>query len=174
MKKSININDKFKFLTIKNIITIKNRKFAICDCVCGNVVTKRVSYLAEFNNTNCGCMPLWKRNCVGLISQSYFYGIKYGAESRNLEFNITKEYIWNIYENQNGKCALSGLLIEFGTKDAHEIKTASLDRIDNSKGYIEGNVWWVDKKINQMKLDFTVNEFIEMCNKVATYNSLKY
>jgi hypothetical protein len=47
---------------------------------------------------------------------------------------------------------------------------ASLDRIDSSKGYIDGNVQWVHKEVNEMKMQATQNEFIEYCNLVAEFN----
>jgi hypothetical protein len=39
--------------------------------------------------------------------------------------------------------------------------------IDSSKGYIEGNIQWVHKDINNMKWDFTQEEFINYCKLVA-------
>lgn len=44
--------------------------------------------------------------------------------------------------------------------------TASLDRIQNDKGYIEGNVQWVHKDINRMKNIFEQNYFIDICKKI--------
>ena len=45
--------------------------------------------------------------------------------------------------------------------------TASLDRIDSSKGYIEGNVQWVHKSVNIMKCDFSSDIFIGICNQIS-------
>ena len=45
--------------------------------------------------------------------------------------------------------------------------TASLDRIDSSKGYVKGNVQWVHKDINKMKTDFEQSIFIKLCKSVA-------
>mgnify|MGYP007044016634 CR=1 FL=1 len=47
------------------------------------------------------------------------------------------------------------------------INTASLDRIDSSKGYIEGNVQWVHKDINWMKQDFNEEYFIFLCSEIT-------
>jgi len=41
--------------------------------------------------------------------------------------------------------------------------TASLDRINNDLGYIEGNVQWVHKDVNRMKWAFTQDRFLELC-----------
>ena len=48
--------------------------------------------------------------------------------------------------------------------------TASLDRIDSSKGYIEGNVQWVHKRVNLMKGNMSTENFIEWCNLVVKNN----
>jgi hypothetical protein len=60
------------------------------------------------------------------------------------------------------------LNLKKSTKDTTQ--TASLDRKDSSKGYIKGNVWWVDKRINKLKSDFEQEEFLLLCKKVANYN----
>lgn len=46
----------------------------------------------------------------------------------------------------------------------------SIDRINSDIGYEEGNIQWVDKRINMMKGSLSNEEFIELCTKVANYN----
>lgn len=46
----------------------------------------------------------------------------------------------------------------------------SIDRINSDIGYEEGNIQWVDKRINMMKGSLSNKEFIELCTKVAKYN----
>lgn len=48
--------------------------------------------------------------------------------------------------------------------------TISLDRIDSTKGYIEGNVQWVHKSVNIMKSTLTQEQFINFCKLVAENN----
>jgi hypothetical protein len=106
----------------------------------------------------------------GDIHQSYIYLIKNRAKNKNLDFNLTGAYLWKLFIKQNKKCALSGLELHFpkawGVKSKTLI-TASLDRIDSNKGYIIGNVQWVHKTINTMKMNLTDSEFIKFCKKVA-------
>jgi hypothetical protein len=80
--------------------------------------------------------------------------------------SLTIEQAWELYQKQEGKCALSGLPIFFPATNKGEF-TASLDRIDSSKGYIEGNVQWVHKDINIMKNKFPQDYFIKICKLVA-------
>ena len=42
------------------------------------------------------------------ISGHYIKSIEHGAKNRNLQFDITIEEIWNLFIEQNKKCALTG------------------------------------------------------------------
>ncbi len=90
-----------------------------------------------------------------------------GAANRSLPFELTMEYAWDLYEQQKCLCALSGIPIGFGATSKNSNTSASLDRIDNAKGYVEGNVQWVHKSINLMRNVLTVEKFIEWCKRVA-------
>lgn len=88
---------------------------------------------------------------------------------KSMDFSITIEYAWDLFLKQDRKCALSGLFLKipYLDKQNKRIGNASLDRIDSSLGYIEGNVQWVHKDINMMKRIYSQDYFIEMCTLVA-------
>jgi len=73
------------------------------------------------------------------------------------------EYIYNLFHTQNGKCKITNVGLDWDT--------ASLDRIDSSKGYTKNNVQWVHRTINKMKLNMQDDEFISWCKIVAENNS---
>ena len=102
----------------------------------------------------------------------YLKNIKSRVIKRNMEFNLTEEYLKDLLENkQNNKCAISNINIQI--KHPNETTTlydtASLDRIDNNKGYTEDNVQWVVLGINYMKLDFS-NEELHLTLKLIKEN----
>ncbi len=99
------------------------------------------------------------------IRISWFHNKKLSAESRNLDFFITINELWDIYLKQDKKCALSG--VDIGWSKIGQSHTASIDRIDNSIGYTKNNVQLVHKDINFMKQYFQQNYFIQMCKAVA-------
>lgn len=99
-------------------------------------------------------------NGFGEISGEYWCRVKESARKRDIKFNISIEYIWALYLNQGGICALSGLPIDFKTK------SASLDRIDSSKEYSENNIQWLHKDVNNMKNDFNQDYFISLCQLI--------
>lgn len=72
------------------------------------------------------------------------------------EFNLSNEYCISILEKQKYLCAFSGEPLIL-TGAGREV--SSLDRVDNSKGYVEGNVVWVKYKYNIVKNDLTLEEF---------------
>jgi len=142
-----------------------------CVCDCGNVFITSSRPLVTGHRISCGCKQ--KAHFKGLedLTGKYFNTIKKGAEKRNFVFNITLEYIWNLYIQQSKKCALSN--VDIVLSRCEKDKTASLDRIDSSDGYIEGNVQWVHKDVNRMKSDFKEDYFIELCQKIVKKGKLK-
>jgi hypothetical protein len=100
------------------------------------------------------------------------------SRKRNLEFKITIQDAWKQYLKQKGKCAISGVDIKLARCYARVIKngdkkltqTASLDRIDSSKGYLKNNIQWVHKLINRMKMDMSQNDFFNWCKIIYKYN----
>ena len=55
------------------------------------------------------------------------------------------------------------LFVAEGRKSV-KYNSASLDRIDSSKGYVKGNVWIISFKANTMKSNSTLDEFTLMAN----------
>ena len=100
------------------------------------------------------------------IPVAWFNGKLRRAKQRDYEFTITIDYIWDIYIAQDKVCALSGVPICF--KDS-----ASLDRVDNSKGYVHGNIQIVHKTLNYMKYTYSQDYFIKMCNLVASKHNVE-
>ncbi len=102
------------------------------------------------------------------IPITWFNKFKTSADVRNIPFNISIEDVFNLYNNQNGKCSLSGK--EIGWSDFGQKHTASLDRIDSNFGYELNNIQIVHKDINFMKQSYSQDYFIEMCKFVAENN----
>jgi hypothetical protein len=166
-----------KFTVLERLENDKNGcKVWLCQCVCGEYRKKRTAELKSPNGVSCGCEKYktgsknkkWKGH--GDIHGKFFYKIKSGATKRKYKFDVDIEYIWDLFLSQNKKCALTGIELYFpiNSKDLDSgAWNASLDRIDNDKGYIEGNVQWVHKHINIMKWVHTEKYFIELCNLVS-------
>jgi hypothetical protein len=110
--------------------------------------------------------PIWKG--FGEISNRYWTAIS-GRIKKGVE--ITIEDAWNLFLDQDRKCAFSGMeLCMHEYKDCGRTRTASLDRIDSSKGYIIDNIQWVHKNINCMKQDLDQSVFLEWCRKIVSHS----
>lgn len=85
---------------------------------------------------------------------------------RTLALGVTIDEAWALYQEQAGRCALTGLPLSF------DPPTASFDRVDSARGYEPGNVQWLHKDVNQMKHDFDQAYFREMCARVARRSAI--
>jgi len=138
-----------------------------CKCVCGKETTVPASRIKAGKVKSCGCLVKnkfgqkhhkWTGYCG--ISGSRLADIKIRAKKKNLEFDLDAQFLWEIFIKQDRKCAITG-------KELDLTQDGSVDRIDSSRGYTKNNVWWVTKDINKMKLDFTLDYFIHLCEMVA-------
>jgi len=107
-------------------------------------------------------------NNFNTFLERYFKHVKKRASEKNFELDIDCKYLEKLWERQKGKCALSNMQIELRANWQKNLQTASLDRIDNTKGYIKGNVQWLHKDINNMKYTFTEDYFILLCKLVSS------
>lgn len=72
---------------------------------------------------------------------------------------LSPEYVLGLWHSQNGKCAITGLVLR---PEATGMFYPSLDRIDSEFGYIEGNVHIVLLAINYMKNSYSLEETKEL------------
>lgn len=86
------------------------------------------------------------------------------AANRGIEFTISESDI-QIPE----KCPLLQVPFQFGSKGNYPY-SPSLDRIDNTKGYIKGNVWVISMKANTMKNSATPEELVSFCQGILRYS----
>ncbi len=105
------------------------------------------------------------------ISGTHFSCIRNNAKARNIKFNVTLKYIWDLFVSQKRLCALSGLALEFATRAGKYDGTVSLDRINSNRGYVKGNVQWVHKDVNYMKQDLDEQSFIQYCFAIAEHQT---
>lgn len=103
-----------------------------------------------------------------------FVRTKKRAIKHNFKFNITKEYLHKLYDNQQGKCALTN--IEFCTikvnKGDRQPYLPSLDRIDSHKGYVIRNVRFVCFAVNMALFTWGESVFDEI--SIGRYSTIKH
>ncbi|RTL07635.1 hypothetical protein EKK58_00240 [Candidatus Dependentiae bacterium] len=103
----------------------------------------------------------------GEVSKTYWSRTRARAQKDGRAFTLSIEDMNNLLMAQEKKCAISGLPIETTKRHRYKTKaTASLDRIDSSKGYTLDNVQWVHKHVNRMKHTFDQAYFEDLCRRV--------
>jgi elongation factor P hydroxylase len=179
-KDRIGINEvgiKYNRLTIIEVLPIINGKQIryLCRCDCGNLTEVNRDKLVRGNTKSCGCLMKEKAKKLGLSNRiekgqanfNVLYGnYKASAKHRNLEFSLNKEEFRNLTDGNCYYCGMSpqGIQVKKDSNGAYVYN--GIDRIDNNKGYISGNVVacckWCNRSKNTRKLD----DFINWINEV--------
>lgn len=73
------------------------------------------------------------------------------------------EEIWN---NQNGKCALTGWDMTMILGKGNINTNASIDRINSDIGYTKGNIQFVCRIVNVLKSNLTEDGLYEICKAI--------
>ena len=159
---------------------LKKKGYWLAEHHCGRVYEFRTTQIKSQNFCK-GCIKeyhaknkgynhkSWKG--FGELSSDLYTTIKSNAKDRKLDFDLDIEYLWNLFLDQDRKCALSGLDIHLNNKcNEKKFKTATLDRIDSKIGYIKGNVQWLHRDINKMKNNFPEEYFIKLCELIYKKN----
>jgi hypothetical protein len=134
-------------------------------------------------NSKYGCMDckgdfMSSKNSVHWVGGEYVPGffvskIKHAAirKSRTIDFDLSFEYLDQLWTLQKGRCAYTNEELWFGRSKVSG--SASLDRIDSKLGYIEGNVQFVHKDVNIMKWDLSDKRFLDICEKITKNRRVK-
>jgi len=72
------------------------------------------------------------------------------AKRKGLPFGLNRQYL---LANLPSSCPVLGLPLDYSGTGGRTDCTASLDRIDNTKGYVPGNVLVVSWRANRLKCD---------------------
>jgi hypothetical protein len=158
---------------------INGRLIVNCKCIpCGKIFEEQFHNVYHGGRRSCGCLVGAKKSKsvrwkgFGEIGKSYFTSLKRGAKSRNLIFDISLEYMWELFLQQNRKCIMTGEVLKFSDSRISCNGTASLDRKDPKIGYVKGNIQWIRKDINFMKQTKNDLEFLDIVGKISKYRNL--
>ena len=117
---------KYNQLTILEEVNVNKRWMFKTQCNCGKIEIKRKDWVLSGRTISCkSCAS--KRTAVkfpppinfqgiGGLSKTHYSCIKHGAVRRNIPFEVSLEFLWNLYEKQNRCCALTGVPITLEAK----------------------------------------------------------
>jgi hypothetical protein len=91
----------------------------------------------------------------------------YGGRKRD---KLSKEIILKKLEEQNYRCALSGLPLTCNLEKGVKFPTnVSIDRVKAGGPYTEDNIQLVCRALNSWRADLSTEEFVEWCRLVVNH-----
>ncbi len=160
------------------MISIKGRKFNMltaldymgeskwrCKCDCGNIKILSGYDVSHGRVRSCGCLGIEQCRNINLKKpgEAAFRAIclsyKHSAMKRNLEFNLSDEFIKNIIKLPCRYCGIApGMKKELPSKNGYIIYNG-IDRLDNDIGYVESNAVPCCRRCNTRKGDQHIDDF---------------
>jgi len=154
-------------------IKVGQNKF-YCSLKCsGKADYKNNPSKLEKNKGNISLLKGHEANRLDQYSPFKYHANKARSRSKQKGYitDLTTEYLKEIWDKQNGTCPYTKIQMELSrTSGDEDIKKtpikASLDRIDPSIGYVQGNVEFVCYCVNVMKNDFTKDQMVDFINQI--------
>jgi hypothetical protein len=106
-------------------------------------------------------------------SPRYAFSSTLALARKRAEVTINQDYLMALYDQQEGLCALSGVRMTWATGKTSPT-SISIDRIDNQKGYIDGNVRLVCVAINAFKGIMNDEELLKMAKSLVSNMESKH
>ena len=160
------IGKKINRLFIKDTTKINNRWMAICDCECGSKdKIIRLEHILNEKTKSCGCFSTEIKK-----QKKVFHSGEYKLRRRLLNSSKTRANKFKIPHSIDiddikvpDYCPILGIKLEKkGNKPTHA--SPSLDRKINKLGYIDGNVFVISHRANNLKGDISIRELKNLIN----------
>ena len=183
------IGYKFGKLTVLNISKTRGNKGQIrydCICDCGNIHTVSGESIRSGKSKSCGCLKktyipkTFNKNREHAILKVQYSHLK--RRNNKIDSNAKCITFEKFYTLSKSKCHYCGLehsktLLD-RTNETKDTKLISdtivcvngIDRVDSSKGYVEGNVVSCCKYCNAAKNTMSRDEFFKWIKRVYEYN----
>lgn len=151
-----------------------------CLCICGNYCYLPFSRLVNGNTRTCGCRigTGYLGKGVGLIN-NLIGNYKYAAKTRNIEWKLTDDEARALF---NCACYYCGVTASRTIKrvetqkniNKEEINFNGIDRLVNEQGYTPENSVPCCILCNRIKMDGTVEEFLDKVKQIYNHLNLSY
>jgi len=167
---------KFKKTVSEYNRTIKRKKRHFCSRDCSSSIAAKENFANGLFKPRPENLQKGKKQDDFSPFRWYLARIRTRVKEQGKENTLTLEYLKEIWDRQKGICPFTGWQMELplGTvkwSSKPVTNRASLDRIDCSKGYIQGNVRFVSVIANYARNKFDDKEVIEFCKAVTEKQS---
>jgi len=111
--------------------------------------------------------PMWYQIVMSLSVN--LSGSKKRAKQFDWKCDLSLAYLATLWMNQRGRCALTGQPLDYasGSQTDKNPHRASVDRIDNNKGYVVGNVRLLTHWANNAKSTWDDDLFEDMIREIV-------
>lgn len=136
--------------------------------VCGKIIQVRPSVPRKFCSKECFHQHANDGDGIfrGILHSICCRGLG-RKRGRAQEIGVSLQDLKDLWQKQKGVCPYTGWKLVLKTKGKTVKNQASVDRIDNSKGYVKGNLQFVAIIANYAKNQFSEKELIEFCQAVS-------
>lgn len=135
----------------------------LCICDCGNKKKAYGHNLRKGRNKSCGCLNKeisWHRLPLGEGAFNYLCNrLKRNAKERGYEFDLTKEQVRAVVTQNCHYCGSLPTQVTKYRRCNGSFTYNGIDRVDNSRGYVESNVVPCCGRCNRAKDTMDVEEF---------------
>lgn len=101
------------------------------------------------------------------VLQSRFLNAQERAKRKGIPCTITKDFLLDLWNKQNGLCAVSKIPMTYELDEGRIYTNVSIDQIHQGKGYTEDNVQLVCSAVNQLKSDWDMDTVLYVCKQVV-------
>lgn len=152
----------------------KERKWKL-QCDCGQSRYAVTARLKSNEITHCGCKTkeIVRNNNIEKYKDNYssrsivLSRYKYSAKRRDLPFDISEDHACELFASNCYYCGAEPSRKAPERATSKEFIYNGIDRYDNDKGYVEGNVVPCCTECNMLKRDMHGDEFISLCKKIS-------
>jgi hypothetical protein len=195
MKKFIEIGSVFGYLTVIEYLGAKNyNNIYLCKCTCGKTREVKLTGLLTKEVNNCGCKNFVSKKHANqkYSPEEASYRAKASnyishAKKRNIEYTLSYDEFISLLKGNCFYCNKPPLnkynarsanrinkknKVQYSVNNAegYEVLYNGVDRIDNDKGYIQGNVVSCCTQCNTAKLSSSLDDFKKWI--INVYNNL--
>tara|TARA_Y100001970_G_C13483638_1_gene485594 strand:- start:64 stop:444 length:381 start_codon:yes stop_codon:yes gene_type:complete len=115
----------------------------------------------------------WRQKCLNYPNIMFGRAVSNArnrALKKNIPFDLTRDDVMKMFDDQDGRCYYSGLKLNVVKADAsrtHDPFKMSLDCVDPNLGYVKGNVVWCAYCVNALKLKMSEDSMIAVCRAIV-------
>ena len=147
-------------------------------CVCGKEIVRRPSQIKAGRNRSCGCkqaelVDRAKRLPEGEAAfRQLFRSYKNGAKTRHYSFELSMDEFKRLTKQDCYYCGDSpSLIYSIKANNTGNYIYNGVDRIDNTEGYIKGNVVPCCGMCNKLKSNFNLSGFLSKIERIYKKHS---